>query len=188
MPDQFSRQHEDVGELVTENLGAIARLSELLVRLPNPLYRKYFGINKQHVIGKHVRHIIDHYTAFLTALFETPQEPLNYENRQRETCLERDAGEANRRLLAIAGSISRLSSDDESILLTMKHATDDEVRYLPTSIGRELVFLASHTIHHMAIIGMLVEQSGIEVDEAFGVNPSTLRYHQATRNSLAESA
>ncbi|MBS3804981.1 MAG: DinB family protein [Oleiphilaceae bacterium] len=186
MPNQFSGENE--GDLVAENLEAIAQLSALLLRLPDPLYRQCFGVKKQHVIGKHVRHIIDHYTAFLTAIFEQPQKPLNYENRQRAISLETDAQTAHRRLLALSESVSQLSPVDGSTSLTMKHATGETVNHLPTSIGRELAFLASHTIHHMAIIGMLAEQSGIEVDAAFGVHPSTLRHHRALRDSLAENA
>jgi len=50
------------------------------------------------------------------------------------------------------------------------------------------VFLASHTIHHMAIIGMLAEQAGVEVGAEFGVHPSTLRYLQRQARGMAESA
>lgn len=45
-------------------------------------------------------------------------------------------------------------------------------------MARELAFLTSQTIHHMAIIGLLAEQQGIPLAEDFGVHPSTLRHWQ----------
>ncbi|WP_404367356.1 DinB family protein [Marinobacter sp.] len=188
MSEYFSKGSADPGSLVAENLHAISQLVELLIRLPPPLYRERFGVKKQHVIGKHVRHIIDHYTALLTALYEKPEAPLNYENREREALLELDARAACQRLLAIRESVASIHPDLQSRLLAMEHGSDDGKSPVTTSVGRELVFLSSHSIHHMAIIGMLVEQAGIEVSDEFGVHPSTLRHQQRLQTSLAQSA
>jgi uncharacterized damage-inducible protein DinB len=70
----------------------------------------------------------------------------------------------------------------------MLHISDEQGQVVKTSVDRELVFLASHTIHHMAIIGMLAEQAGVEVGAEFGVHPSTLRYLQRQARGMAESA
>jgi hypothetical protein len=45
-----------------------------------------------------------------------------------------------------------------------------------SSTARELGFLLSHTIHHFALIAMTLQSLGVNVDPAFGVSPSTLRY------------
>ena len=70
----------------------------------------------------------------------------------------------------------------------MLHTSDEQEQVATTSVARELVFLASHTIHHMAIIGMLAEQAGVKVSADFGVHPSTLRYLQRQASGMARSA
>ena len=51
-----------------------------------------------------------------------------------------------------------------------------------SSLGRELEFVISHTIHHHALIKERLQHLGIEFDETFGVAPSTLEY----RNGLKQ--
>lgn len=175
-------------ELVAENAHAINQLADLLVVVPGPLYRQTFGAKKQHVIGKHVRHIIDHYTALLKAVNGRPNGPLDYEKRQREESLEQDNHAACNRLLAIVNSLGRLADVSQNAPLAMEHLSDHQRRTINTSIDRELVFLASHTVHHMAIIAMLAEQGGIEVCDGFGVHPSTLRHQQQLQMQVAKIA
>ena len=49
----------------------------------------------------------------------------------------------------------------------------------PSSVGRELQFLVSHTVHHYALIRLLLEDHGIYAGEEFGVAPSTLAHQRA---------
>ncbi|AFP29100.1 hypothetical protein MRBBS_0162 [Marinobacter sp. BSs20148] len=70
----------------------------------------------------------------------------------------------------------------------MRHNSAGKHQTVKTSVERELVFLASHTIHHTAIIGMLAEQAGVKVSSDFGVHPSTLRYLEGQAAGLARSA
>ncbi|MDL0432783.1 DinB family protein [Marinobacter sp. TBZ242] len=175
-------------ELVAENAHAINQLAELLVVMPGQLYRRTFGAKKQHVIGKHVRHIIDHYMALLKAVNGRTAGPLDYEKRQREENLELDNHAACNRLLAIINSLGHLTDRPPNTPLAMEHLSDDQRRAVTTSIDRELVFLASHTIHHMAIIAMLAEQGGVEVRDGFGVHPSTLRHQQQLQMQMARTA
>ncbi len=52
---------------------------------------------------------------------------------------------------------------------------------VPTSLGRELAFVMSHTIHHNALIGVIAKLLGIDVPERFGYAPSTLAYLETRR-------
>lgn len=174
--------------LVAENTHAIHQLADLLEAMPEVLYRRTFGARKQHVIGKHVRHIIDHYLALISAVSRSSTAPLNYENRQREETLEQDNHAARRRLLAITDTLGRLAQGPADTALHMEHLSDDQRGAVGTTVERELIFLASHTIHHMAIIAMLAEQVGIEVPEGFGVHPSTLRHQRHLQMPMAKSA
>jgi hypothetical protein len=42
-----------------------------------------------------------------------------------------------------------------------------------STLGRELAFVASHTIHHFAIVALLLRDMGIGVPARFGYAPST---------------
>jgi uncharacterized damage-inducible protein DinB len=44
---------------------------------------------------------------------------------------------------------------------------------LTTSLARELVFALQHTIHHQAIVAVLLHEQGIAAPAEFGYAPST---------------
>ena len=46
-----------------------------------------------------------------------------------------------------------------------------------STLARELAFVVSHTIHHQAIIGVLLAMHDVAVPERFGHSPSTPRRH-----------
>jgi uncharacterized damage-inducible protein DinB len=187
MTQSDSERDETVNDIVEENAHAIAQLIELLENLPGNLYRQSFGHRKQHVIGKHVRHIIDHYCSLLLAA-ATPGAMLDYENRDRELSLETDRRAGANRLAEILLTLRSRFSASHAGELAMQHTSDEQGQVVATSVNRELVFLASHTVHHMAIIGMLAEQAGVEISAEFGVHPSTLRYMQKQALGMARSA
>ena len=187
MTQPGSARDQTVNDVVEENAHAIGQLIEQLENLPGNLYRQSFGQRKQHVIGKHVRHIIDHYSALLSAT-ALPGALLDYENRNRDLSLETDRRAAVSRLSEILRNLHRRFSASQTDEVVMLHTSDERGQVVKTSVDRELVFLASHTIHHMAIIGMLAEQAGVEVSAEFGVHPSTLRYLQKQARGMARSA
>jgi len=45
-----------------------------------------------------------------------------------------------------------------------------------SNLARELQFLASHTVHHYALIALTLTALGVPVDADFGMAPSTLRH------------
>jgi uncharacterized damage-inducible protein DinB len=181
------RMNAMTNSLVEENAHAIGQLVGLLDELPEHLYRQCFGGRKQHVIGKHVRHIIDHYSALLSATFSTVA-VLDYENRNRDLTLETDRRAGRKRLSEISRQLRQGFEKPHLNQLAMCHNSDGQQQLVGSSVDRELVFLASHTVHHMAIIGMLAEQAGMEISADFGVHPSTLRYLEKQAEGLAESA
>jgi hypothetical protein len=50
-----------------------------------------------------------------------------------------------------------------------------------SSVCREVAFLVSHTIHHNAIVGQMMQARGMEVAPRFGLAPAT----PADRGALA---
>jgi hypothetical protein len=71
--------------------------------------------------------------------------------------------------------------EDHDVLVRAE-AGDD---WLPSTVSRELQALSSHTIHHLALVAIILRLQGIRLDPDFGMSPSTLRHHAA---SSAEAA
>lgn len=182
----FAPEASDIGQLIDENRQALAQLLELVSGLSADQYQCCLGVQRQHTVGKHVRHILDHYQALMKALESGAS--LNYENRQRDRALETDPKRACTNMRAIYRFLGQLDSEGYSSDLSLDHVTDERRLDLTTSLGRELVFLASHTVHHMAIIGLLAEQLGISPAKDFGVHPSTLRHWQKQQPASPEPA
>jgi len=187
MKQPVSDRNRTPNRIFEENARVIGQLVRLLDQMPGALYRQCFGARNQHVIGKHVRHIIDHYSALL-AVASGAGGLLDYEDRNRDLTLETDRRAARNYLKETVQALRSLVEGPCANELDMRHNSAGEHLVVKTSVERELVFLVSHTIHHMAIIGMLAEQAGVEVDADFGVHPSTLRYMEEQAVSLARSA
>jgi len=170
------KAEEFVSPIIDENMHTLAQLTAFLESLDDALYRGVSGNRGQHSIGKHVRHVIDHYLTFLGLAGNGADEALDYEQRQRDVALEEDRESAIHCLVGLARELSGILRDKPVKPLVLNHNSEGHHQLFSSSVGRELVFLANHTVHHMAIIGLLAEQAGQQVDESFGVNPSTLRY------------
>jgi hypothetical protein len=104
---------------------------------------------------------------------------LSYDHRQRGTTVENDPVAAVRQIRHLQDAIEAWStrSLDEPIRVTsMLSAEGDSVAGWST-LGRELAFVMSHTIHHQAMIGLLLATRGYTVPNRFGHAPSTPKRH-----------
>ena len=128
-------------------------------------------------VGNHLRHIVDFYECFLDGV-EAGQ--IDYDARRRDERVERSRSAASEKIRTIADRLrtTRELSGDAAIFVRMEDAVAGEFQdpCLLTSVARELQVLSSHTIHHFALIAMMLRQHGYQVDANFGVAPSTLRY------------
>ena len=50
--------------------------------------------------------------------------------------------------------------------------------WTPSTVARELRFLASHTTHHFAIMRVLLADAGVRVPAGFGLAPATQRHRE----------
>jgi uncharacterized damage-inducible protein DinB len=181
-------EHHDIScldTLVEENRLALEQLQRFLDELSAPAYRHAFGPGGRQSLGKHVRHIIDHYVALLAG---AGLGHIDYETRERDARLEEEPALAAVRVAEIRAGLACLTESASSPLSLRYPVEGASVSLsLSTSLGRELAFLTSHTVHHMALLGLLAEQLDIPLPESFGVHPSTLRHwrQQAERDEQA---
>ncbi len=160
--------------LVEENLWSLQQLEAFLACLSAAQYRHAFDAEGRQTLGRHLRHILDHYQALLEGVGAGR---IDYESRSRDPRLERDPEQALERLAGIRSGLARLTEPSSAVLsLTYPVAEGSVSQSLATSLARELAFLTSHTVHHMALLGLLAERLGVVLPEDFGVHPSTLRH------------
>jgi uncharacterized damage-inducible protein DinB len=137
----------------------------------------------QHGVGCHFRHCLDYYRCFLEG---AEAGRINYDHRQRDQRLESDRGHA---LQTIDRTVERLEAitggGDRPVLVSgdsagaPRDAGDEGLIWSQSTLQRELLALVSHTVHHYALISMLLRTQGVDPGDAFGVAPSTLEHWKA---------
>ena len=123
-------------------------------------------------IGSHVRHCLDHISALVAGL-ESGR--IRYDARLRGTAVEtsRQAGiDAIARLLVSLEAVPQAALERDVHVLVRTSVDGPEVRVRST-VARELTFVASHTVHHFAIVALLLRDMGVAVPQRFGYAPST---------------
>lgn len=164
-----------VGPLV----GLLRQLFDLVESLADEEYtRKPVGVVPSS-IGGHVRHNLDHVGALLRGLRAGK---VDYDLRDRGTDVERDRGAALAEIRRLEEGLSDFPwhAVPPLINLTALVAPDRPGVTSLTSPDRELAFVVSHTVHHNAIIGIMVRLLGAELPGDFGYAPSTIA-HQRSR-------
>lgn len=128
-------------------------------------------------VGSHLRHVLDHYNSVLAGASEGK---VDYDNRKRRTEVETSLEQGLATLRRVKEELESLSlGPDLPLKVAVSSAVDDKERECSSSLGRELQFLVSHTVHHYALIAIASRMQGIEPEPSFGVAPSTLKYLQA---------
>lgn len=151
-------------------------IGSMVMALPTGAYTTRVDGRVSGTLGEHVRHCLDHIAALAGS---RPDATLSYDRRQRGTAIERDPGAALQEISKLKAAVDRLSirSLDEPIRVSSLVDTSGEAIVATSTLGRELAFVVSHTIHHQATMAAVLALQGLEPPAAFGFAPSTLRAH-----------
>lgn len=164
----------ELNRLVSENVAYLDQIQAFLVNTSREWYVEMRPPFARGGLGKHLRHVLEFYQLVLDA----ENGIVDYDSRKRETVLEEDPKQAASRTAELKTAIEKfLDREDEP--LTLVYSDEEGVQRFGSTLGRELMFLTSHTVHHMAIIRMIHELLGGTVPDSFGVAPSTLRYEKS---------
>jgi uncharacterized damage-inducible protein DinB len=125
-------------------------------------------------IGAHVRHCLDHVHAVLDRV---PETTMSYDHRRRHAALEEGRHVA---VAALRAAVERLEqvatrTPDGPVLLETQVDREGGRVQVASSMARELVFVLQHTIHHQALVALLLAGRGQAVPLTFGYAPSTPR-------------
>jgi hypothetical protein len=169
----------------------IAHSVELLLQIVSIVrqYQAHFPSRYAGPVGSHLRHVIEHVEALLhaagaAATDATDAACVAYDERPRDRRLETCADEAERRLVALIHSLrqARGLDVDATVLVRVRAGVGGEqVVDVGSTIGRELVFVTSHTVHHLALLAVNGLHPGVRVPDGFGLAPATLAHQRSVK-------
>jgi hypothetical protein len=150
------------------------QLSETLNQLSNDEYVQPSKILFNASIGQHVRHIIE---LFLCLEKGYESGVVNYEKRKRDYQIETNKNLAIQLLKDIYHRLERPNAD--LVMEAEDYENTAGAVMIPSNYYREIAYNLEHTIHHMALIRVGInEVSRIELPQEFGVAYSTIKYRQ----------
>lgn len=150
------------------------QLTETLNQLSADEYVQASKILFNASIGQHVRHIIE---LFLCLEKGYESGVVNYEKRKRDYQIETNKDLAIQLLKDIYHRLDRPNSN--LVMEAEDYENTGGIVAIPSNYYREVAYNLEHTIHHMALIRVGVnEVSTIELPQEFGVAYSTIKYRQ----------
>lgn len=155
------------------NIDILKQLTDLLESLEDFVYNDNLSPLHYHSVGQHVRHITEFYLCLLKG-YETGI--VNYDARERNLRIEVDKTFALEVITDVENRLSQYQNDKQLILQTAFGL--EETIDIPSSFFRELTYLIEHTIHHLAIIkiGLNEVYPEIQIAPDFGVAHSTIKH------------
>jgi hypothetical protein len=162
--------------LIQENIDVLKQGLNLLNQLQDSIYKEVKHPFSEYGIGSHFRHCLDFYQSFLDGIVKGS---IDYDDRHRDGRIEKDRSIAISKFQSVIHRLEGLSRIDSQMTLLVR-LEDGEERESPSSwsyssVQRELQALVSHTVHHYALIAIMLQLKGFRLAEEFGVAPSTLR-------------
>jgi hypothetical protein len=158
--------------LITTNLGLLRQAESLLQQLDDRTYGASSPAIAPHRAGGHMRHILEFYECLLDG---ATAGSVDYDARKRDVAVETERGAALARVRTTMRRLEALDGVDVGRELSVRMEAHDA--FLRSSLARELQVLSSHTVHHFALIALVLRALGAPVDPQFGMAPSTLRHH-----------
>jgi hypothetical protein len=155
------------------NIQIITQLTDLLNDIDSVVYKDALRPLHYSTTGQHVRHITEFYLCLLKG-YESGE--VDYDARERNLLIEINKDFTIEILENIVQDLRKLKSDKPLILKSSFGG--EESMEIPTSFFRELTYLIEHTIHHLAIIkiGLNEVYPEIQIPKNFGVAHSTIRF------------
>jgi uncharacterized damage-inducible protein DinB len=152
----------------------LEQLRELMALVPVQVYRAQPAARVSGSIGAHVRHTLDHVSALLEAV---EGGDLQYDHRARGTTLEVDPATAVSEIERLLYRFGRSSLVAPDRALTFHQLIDPNrpAALVRSTVAREYAFVIQHTIHHCALIAVLLDWQGIRGPDGVGMAPSTRR-------------
>ena len=170
--------------LIETNVRWLNQALRLLERMDDQAYATAPVGMTPHRAGGHLRHIIEFYRAFLDGV---GGRYIDYDARPRDSNLERSREAAAAAICKIIRELetNALLRVEALLRVRMEYAEGIRELYMESSVSRELQVLSGHTIHHFALLALVLSGHGVETDADFGTAPSTLRFRRSKAAAAA---
>jgi uncharacterized damage-inducible protein DinB len=165
---------------------ALRQLAELLAATSDEQYvQRPVGVIPSS-LGGHVRHCLDHFEALCSG---AATGVMDYDDRARGTMVETDRSAALRSIRRLQDRVALLDASmlTRTVRVVSMLAGDGTSIEAPSSLGRELAFVLSHTVHHNALVAAMCRTLGIPIPERFGYAPSTVAHLDGSACVLSPS-
>lgn len=165
----------DTDSLLPSAHGTLEQLFELVRAHDAPGRPAFAG-----PVGSHLRHVIEHFEALV---FPAQPGHVDYDQRPRDRALETSTAVARQRLARLAQELMAWPEHAlrAPLLVAGVIGPLGEQRFaVPSTVGRELVFVTSHAVHHLALLQPHCRQHGLTTDRHFGKAPATIAHERAT--------
>lgn len=155
------------------NIEIIDQLIDLLNDIDLMVYKDALQPLHYSTVGQHVRHITEFY---LCALRGYENGMVDYDARERNMLIEIDKDFTIKTLEDVKNQLQTINLD-RNLILKSKFGIDESLD-ISSSFFRELTYLIEHTIHHLAIIKIGLNQvyPEVKIPQNFGVAHSTIRF------------
>lgn len=170
----------DVARLAAACADLLEQARDLVLKLDSDTYVASGPVGSASV-GAHLRHCLDAFESLFGGL---ARGAIDYDDRRRDARIEREPLAA---LARIDGLHARLQDEIANTADTPLRVRADEPELAPgegfvaSTLARELRSLASHTVHHFAVVALQLRVAGVAVRADFGVARSTWSHWQRVR-------
>jgi len=162
--------------MVSSQLEILRQAKDYLNTISTLQYNEVITPNFMSSAGAHIRHIIDHYQAIKVGV---QKQFIDYDIRKRESDIEHTPLAALSKLAEISLWLQNLNSDALATTMTLStevSISSYQVETVNTTLARELVFAASHAVHHFAMIAQIALLQQQSLPPNFGLAPATATY------------
>ena len=160
-------------------LTAVQQINQVIARLEPPMYHQPLPEFNGSSLGQHFRHILE----FFQCLEDGVQSgTVDYAARNRNPVYETNPEIASAAFEAFTHALPKFDLA-QPVQVRAEFGSDTRPCYNST-VGRELLFVYDHAVHHLAIIkiGLTCHFAHISVDKDLGVSPSTVKARAKAEN------
>ncbi|MEZ8083882.1 DinB family protein [Enterovibrio norvegicus] len=161
---------------VEGNFDVAKQAQNLLSLMNDEQYQFVAAPYLQSSIGQHMRHILDVYRALMAW---PDNDFIDYDARRRAHPVETDFTIAQAEWQVINEWLASVTPTSINMALRVNgevSLTHHAPSVTASTLGRELAFVASHAVHHFALIRVSLSAQDIETDTSFGLAPATATF------------
>lgn len=164
--------------MIDANRRCLAQGTALLTTLTDDQYVRPRGTWSP--VGAQYRHVVEHYQCLLEGIAGGR---VDYDARRRDVTVECSRARALEVTADLERGLAQLVGRPatQTLAVQLQCDADGGDCWTESTLGRELQFLVSHSVHHYALIKLLLANDAIGLDREFGTAPSTLSHLRAAR-------